>query len=80
MKFVVYERSYINRIQDVGVLGIFTSWDQACSAIKLKRLKMIDMFGIAKFFLDHPERARLFSFDGENGEKVSWRIDKRVKL
>lgn len=78
MKFIVYEKSRINNALDVGVLGIFSSWAQAKSAIMLKRIRLSSMFGVNEDSVYNNEILKPFYFHGKKGEKVSWWIDKQL--
>ena len=77
MKFIVHEKSRINNVLDVSVLGTFNSVTQAFDTIRAKRNQMSEMFGVDKDSVYNNESLKPFHFMGENGEKVSWWIDKQ---
>lgn len=77
MKFIVCEKSTINNSLNVGVLGIFTSWSKATSAIKDKRIQMSEMFGVDEDSVYNTESLKQFYFKGANGVRVSWWIVKQ---
>ena len=77
MKFIVCEKSTINNSLNVGVLGIFTSWSKATSAINDKRNQMSEMFGVDEDSVYNTESLKPFYFKGANGVRVSWWIVKQ---